>query len=98
VFGGTYDLSSDFAPIDAVVKFFVDKAAYGNVVPSYQIEAMTDLRTWFRIVSRADDALNSVIKDYVGDLVARKESPNQRSAVHRDYEHFLCRACQLNSI
>ena len=64
------DFSSDFVPVNAIVQLFVHKSYYCDVVASHEVQAMADLRAWFWVVCRPDNALNGVIQDNVGDLIA----------------------------
>lgn len=64
------DFSPDFVPVDAAVQLFVHQADNCDVVASYKIQPMADLRARLRVVSRSNDPLHGVVEDDVGDLIA----------------------------
>ena len=69
-------IASDLIPIYAFVKLLINKSAYCNVVPPYEIETMAHLRAWFGVVCWSNDALDSVVEDYVRYLIARQQRAN----------------------
>jgi hypothetical protein len=52
---------------------------------------MADLRTGFGVVCRTDDALNGVVQNNVGDLVAGQECSDKCSPVDSDDKDLFCR-------
>ena len=64
--------SPNLFPVNACIELFVHKPTDCDVVSSHQIQPMTNFRTWFGIVRRSDDAFDGLVKDNVGQLVARK--------------------------
>ena len=90
MFHSTNDTSANPSPLNLSVQVFIDQSTDGNILPSYQIEAMTNFDAGFWVIGRSDDALDSLAKDEVCELVTRKEVPRQRSPVGRDYENLFC--------
>ena len=55
---------------------------------------MADLRTRFGVVCRADDALDGVVQNNVGDLVAGQECADKGSPVDSDDKDLFCKLRQ----
>lgn len=51
---------------------------------------MANFGAGFWVIGWSDDALDSLAKNEVGELVARKEVPRQCSPVGRDDENLFC--------
>ncbi|KAG9768458.1 hypothetical protein KCU88_g7187, partial [Aureobasidium melanogenum] len=88
------DLSSDFFPIDAVVQLFIHQSHNSDIVTSYKVQAMADLRAGFWVIGGTDDALDGVVQDDVGDLVAGEEGADECATVNCDDEHLFCEHVQ----
>lgn len=90
VLGAPDNLSPDLGPINACIHFLIDQAANDDIVPSDHVKAVGGLGTRLRVVSGTDNALDGVLEDQIGDLVARQQGPRQCAAVDGDDQDFLC--------
>ena len=82
-------IPSDLGPINAGIKFLVDKPTDGDILPSYQIQPVADLCARFLIIRRSYDALNGLREDEVGDLVTGKESASESSTVGGEDQYLF---------
>jgi hypothetical protein len=69
-------ITSNLVPVNAVIKLFIDKTAYRNVVTAYKIQSMAHLRARLRVVSWSDDSFDGVVQDDIGNLIAGEEGSN----------------------
>ena len=91
MFDSTNHIAPDLRPIDRRVQLLVQQAADGHILPADQVKAMSDFFAVVWIVGRADDALDRVLQDQVGDLVAREQRTREGAAVCGDHEDFFCK-------
>lgn len=84
------DVSPNFGPVDALVELLVDQAADDDIVAADEVEAMLDFGAGLRVITRADDALDSRGQDEVGRLVGGEERARQCAPVGGDDADLLC--------
>jgi hypothetical protein len=84
------DLSLDLAPVNIGINGLVDLPTDHHIVAPNQVQTMLNLRARFGIVRGPDDALDCLREDEVRELVGREKPAQERTAVNRNDEDFLC--------
>ena len=84
------DAAPHLRPVNTRVQLLVEQPADRDILPADQVQAVLDFRARLRVVGGADDALDRVLEDEVGELVAGEEGAGQGAAVGGEDEDFFC--------
>jgi hypothetical protein len=89
MFCASYDFSTHFTPIYALVQLFIYHSAHNNIVSSYDVKSMFSLRAWFRIVDGPNHALDGGVEDEVGVVIKSNQVADECATIGCDYADTL---------
>lgn len=80
------DLAPNLRPINTLVQLLIHQPTDNNIIAPHQVQAMRLLGGRLVVALLADDTLDGVGEDEVGDLVARHEGAGEGAAVDGEDE------------
>lgn len=84
------NLAPNLRPINTLVQLLIHQPTDNNIIAPHQVQAMRLLGGRLVVALLADDTLDGVGEDEVGDLVARHEGAGEGAAVDGEDEDFFC--------